>query len=113
MNLLNEGVTADFRTLAETHYQLGVAHAWAGECMINSLLHESEICSPGNWPLAEKSLTDAVSVLSTRMASHPTEKEELVSIVNDIKGRIAEHKEMEKGVFNDSYVKAPGGTKIV
>jgi len=80
------------RTLAETHYQLGVAHAWAG-----------------NWPLAEKSLTDAVSVLSTRMASHPTEKEELVSIVNDIKGRIAEHKEMEKGVFNDSYVKAPGG----
>merc|ERR1712212_805492 len=80
------------RTLAETHYQLGVAQAWAG-----------------NWTLAEKSLTDAATVLTTRMASHPNEREELVSIVNDIKGRITEHKEMEKGVFNDSYVKAPGG----
>ena len=68
---------------------------------------------PGNWTLAEKSLTDAATVLTTRMASHPTEREELVSIVNDIKGRITEHKEMEKGVFNDSYVKAPGGTDIV
>ena len=63
--------------------------------------------------MAEKSLTDAATVLTTRMASHPTEREELVGIVNDIKGRITEHKEMEKGVFNDSYVKAPGGTKIV
>ena len=42
------------------------------------------------------------------MVSHPTEKEELASIVNDIKGRIVEHKEMEKGVFSDTYVKAPG-----
>ena len=66
---------------------------------------------PGNWTLAEKSLTDAATVLTTRMASHPTEREELVGIVNDIKGRITEHKEMEKGVFNDSYVKAPGGTE--
>jgi len=80
------------RALAETHYQLGVAHAWAG-----------------NWTLAEKCLTDATTVLVTRIVSHPTEKEELDGIVNDIKSRIVEHKEMEKGVFNDSYVKAPGG----
>ena len=62
----------------------------------------------GNWTLAEKCLTDASTVLATRMVSHPTEKEELASIVNDIKGRIAEHKEMEKGVFSDVYVTAPG-----
>merc|ERR1711990_427815 len=84
---------AGSRALAESHYQLGVAYAWAG-----------------NWPLAEKCLADAAAVdLVTRMASHPTEKEELECIVSDIKGRIAEHKEMEKGVFSDSYVKAPGG----
>ena len=58
--------------------------------------------------MAEKCLTDASTVLLTRMVSHPTEKEELTSIVNDIKGRIAEHKEMEKGVFSDVYVEAPG-----
>merc|ERR1712212_856741 len=80
------------RTLAETHYQLGVAHAWAG-----------------NWTQAEKCLTDATTVLVTRIANHPTEKEELDGIVNDIKARIGEHKEMEKGIFNDFYVKAPGG----
>ena len=62
----------------------------------------------GNWTLAEKCLTDASTVLVTRMVSHPTEKEELTSIVNDIKGRIAEHKEMEKGVFSEVYVAAPG-----
>merc|ERR1719370_2789434 len=79
-----ETAPAGSRALAETHYQLGVAHAWAG-----------------NWTLAEKCLTDASTVLVTRMVSHPTEKEELASIVNDIKGRIiAEHKEMEKGVFS-------------
>merc|ERR1712212_931581 len=83
---------AGSRALAETHYQLGVAHAWAG-----------------NWTLAEKCLTDATTVLVTRIVSHPIEKEELDGIVNDIKARINEHKEMEKGVFNDSYVKAPGG----
>jgi len=83
---------AGSRSLAETHYQLGVAHSWAG-----------------NWPLAEKCLADAAAVLVTRMTSHPTEKEELDDLVSDIKGRIAEHKEMEKGVFSDSYVKAPGG----
>merc|ERR1719285_727253 len=71
------------RTLAETHYQLGVAQAWAG-----------------NWTLAEKSLTDAATVLTTRMASHPNEREELVGIVNDIKGRITEHEELV-GIVND------------
>ena len=58
--------------------------------------------------MAEKCLSDASAVLEKRMVSHPTEKEELASIVNDIKRRIVEHKEMEKGVFSDTYVKAPG-----
>jgi len=91
-NIKTKTAPSDSRALAETHYQLGVAHAWAG-----------------NFPLAEKCLSDASAVLEKRMVSHPTEKEELASIVNDIKGRIAEHKDMEKGVFNDTYVKAPGG----
>merc|ERR1719500_2359660 len=91
-NIKTKTAPSDSRTLAETHYQLGVAHAWAGDS-----------------PLAEKCLSDASAVLEKRMVSHPTEKEELASIVNDIKGRIVEHKEMEKGVFSDTYVKAPGG----
>merc|ERR1712179_699380 len=78
---------AGSRALAETHYQLGVAHSWAG-----------------NWPLAEKCLADAAAVLATRMTSHPTEKEELDACVNVIKGQIAE---MEKGGITDSYVKPP------
>ena len=36
------------------------------------------------------------------VVSHPTV--ELTSIVNDIKGRITEHNEMEKGLFSDSMV---------
>ena len=44
-------------------------------------------------------VTDAASVLVTRMLSHPTE--ELTGIVDDIKGRIAEHKEMEAGAFTE------------
>merc|ERR1712029_1334783 len=92
ISIKTKAAPAGSRALAETHYQLGVAHAWAG-----------------NWTLAEKCLTDASTVLVTRMVGHPTEKEELTSIVNDIKGRIAEHKEMEKGVFSDIYVAAPGG----
>ena len=90
---------------------MGVAHAWAGGCSILLLhLKHQVVIFLGNWTLAEKCLTDATTVLVTRIVSHPIEKEELDGIVNDIKARIGEHKEMEKGVFNDSYVKAPGGT---
>merc|ERR1711934_96710 len=91
-NIKAKTAPSDSRALAETHYQLGVAHAWAGDSS-----------------LAEKCLSDASAVLEKRIVIHPTEKEELASIVNDIKGRIVEHKEMEKGVFSDTYVKAPGG----
>ena len=41
--------------------------------------------------MAEKCLSDSSAVLEKRMVSQPTEKEELASIVDDIKGRIAEH----------------------
>ena len=42
-------------------------------------------------------VTDAATVLVTRMLSYNTE--ELIGIVD--KGRIAEHKEMEAGAFTD------------
>ena len=36
------------------------------------------------------------------------EKEALENIVHEIKGRIADLKDMEKGVFNNAYVTVPG-----
>ena len=44
-------------------------------------------------------VTDAATVLVTRMLSYNTE--ELNGIVDDIKGRIAEHKELEAGAFTE------------
>merc|ERR1712192_286399 len=84
-------VPAGSRSLAETHYQLGVALAWSGE-----------------WVKAESSLTSAISVLTARISSHPAEKESLENIVHEIKGRIADLKDMEKGVFSNTYVTVPG-----
>jgi len=83
---------AGSRSLAETHYQLGVAYAWSGE-----------------WAKAEASLTSAISVLTARISTHPAEKEGLENIVHEVKGRIADLKDMEKGVFNNAYVTVPGG----
>merc|ERR1712212_170885 len=83
---------AGSRSLAETHYQLGIAYAWSGE-----------------WAKAEASLTSAISVLTARFSTHPAEKEGLENIVHEIKGRIADLKDMEKGVFNNAYVTVPGG----
>jgi len=80
------------RSLAETHYQMGVAYAWSGE-----------------WAKAEASLTAAISVLTGRISSHSAEKEGLENIVHEIKGRIADLKDMEKGVFTNTYVTVPGG----
>merc|ERR1712179_262601 len=85
-------VPAGSRSLAETHYQMGVAYAWSGE-----------------WTKAEESLTAAISVLTARISSHSTEKEALENIVHEIKGRIADLKDMEKGVFTNTYVTVPGG----
>jgi len=85
-------VPAGSRSLAETHYQLGVAHAWSGE-----------------WAKAEESLTAAISVLTTRISSHSAEKEGLENLVHEIKGRIADLKDMEKGIFSNAYVTVPGG----
>merc|ERR1712179_886313 len=65
-----------------------------------------------NYSQAVEDLSKAVSIKGKTAPAGSralAEKEELDAIVNDIKGRIAEHKEMEKGEFTDSYVKAPGG----
>jgi len=85
-------VSSDSRSLAETHYQLGVAYAWSGE-----------------WTKAEASLTAAISVLTARISSHSAEKEGLENIIHEIKGRIADLKDMEKGVYSNAYVTVPGG----
>ena len=47
-------------------------------------------------------------MLTARISSHPVEKEALENIVHEIKGRIADLKDMEKGVFNNAYVTVPG-----
>merc|ERR1712208_74263 len=77
-------------SIAETHYQLGVAQAHCEEF--------------GN----EKSLKAAIAVLGTRVVnlkkmevSENIKKElaELTVLCNDIKERMNDHKDMQKGVY--------------
>merc|ERR1712212_1314553 len=82
---------ADSRSIAETHYQLGVAQA-----------HCEEFAN------AEKSLKAAIAVLDMRVVnlkkmevSENIKKElaELTVLCNDIKERMNDHKDMQKGVY--------------
>ena len=81
------------RSIAETHYQLGVAQA-----------HSAEYVN------AEKSLEAAVSVLNVRIGnlkkmatSDNIAKEltELALLCKEIKERSADHKEMQKGTYKE------------
>ena len=81
------------RSIAETHYQLGVAQAHCAE-----------------YANAEKSLAAAVTVLNTRIASLKKmetsdnitkELAELTLLCTEIKERTADHKEMQKGTYKE------------
>merc|ERR1711970_529869 len=74
----------DSRSIAETHYQLGVAQAHCQD-FVN----------------AEKSLKAASSVLDKREVSENIKKElaELDTLCYDIKERMNDHKDMQKGVY--------------
>ena len=81
------------RSIAETHYQLGVAQAHCAD-----------------YANAEKSLAAAVAVLNTRIAnlkkmatSDNIAKElaELTLLCTEIKERTADHKEMQKGTYKE------------
>ena len=84
---------SDSRCIAETHYQLGVAQA-----------HCTEYAN------AEKSLAAAVAVLNTRIAnlrkmetSENITKElaDLTLLCTEIKERMSDHKEMQKGTYKE------------
>jgi len=86
-----KALPADSRSIAETHYQLGVAQA-----------HCEDFAN------AEKSLKAAIAVLDTRVVnlkkmevSENIKKElaELTVLCNDIKERMNDHKDMQKGVY--------------
>merc|ERR1719278_884135 len=88
-----KALPADSRSIAETHYQLGVAQAHCAD-----------------YANAEKSLAAAVAVLNTRIAnlkkmatSDNIAKElaELTLLCTDIKERTADHKEMQKGTYKE------------
>merc|ERR1712055_258928 len=83
----------DSRSIAESHYQLGVAQAHCAE-----------------YAEAEKSLEAAVGALNTRIAnlkkmkaSDDITKElaELTLLCTEIKERMADHKEMQKGTYKE------------
>merc|ERR1712181_55342 len=84
-----KALPADSRSIAETHYQLGVAQAHCAE-----------------YALAEKSLEAAVGVLNTRIANlkkmkTSDELAELTVLCTEIKERMADHKEMQKGTYKE------------
>merc|ERR1719234_2212832 len=88
-----KAMPADSRAIAETHYQLGVAQAQIAD-----------------YTNAEKSLVAAVAVLNTRIAnlqkmgtSDNITKElaEMTLLCTEIKERIADHKEMQKGTYKE------------
>ena len=79
------------RSIAETHFQLGVAQA-----------HSRDFAS------AEKSLQAAIAVLDARVESLKKmevsenitkELAELETLCHDIKERMNDHKDMQKGVY--------------
>ena len=81
------------RSIAETHYQLGVAQAHSGD-----------------YSKAEASLRAAVSVLRARLATISKmeasenltrEKVDLETLIKEIHERMADHKDMEKGVYKE------------
>merc|ERR1711990_316505 len=86
-----KALPADSRSIAEIHYQLGVAQA-----------HSAEYAS------AEKSLEAAVVVLNARISNLKKmetsdniikELAELSLLCTEIKERAADHKEMQKGTY--------------
>jgi len=87
------GMPADSRSIAETHYQLGVAQAHSGD-----------------YASAEKSLRAAISVLNARMSnlkkmevSENITKElsDLETLIYEIKERTSDHKEMQRGTYKE------------
>jgi len=100
----SKALPADSRSIAETHYQLAVAHA----------------CTSA-WSKAEASLASAVACIEARVASlrkmetsdHiASEIAELEALVSDIKSRVAEFKDMEKGIFSDYVVPSVPSGKL-
>ena len=91
LRMRKETLPADSRSIAETCYQLGVALAFAGK-----------------FPEAETNLNMAIDVLEARHrnlgamgASDNVAKEitDLVALVNEIKDKIMDTKDMEKGTM--------------
>merc|ERR1711962_922448 len=87
------GMPADSRSIAETHYQLGVAQAPSGD-----------------YASAEKSLLAAISVLNARISnlkkmevSENITKElsDLETLIYEIKERTSDHKEMQRGTYKE------------
>jgi len=88
LDMRKANLPADSRSIAESHYQLGVAQALHGK------FEDAELC-----------LNSAITVLETRIAnlakmetSHNISKEvsELEALVAEIKEKIGDHKNMEK-----------------
>jgi len=88
-----KAMPADSRAIAETHYQLGVAQAQIAD-----------------YTNAEKSLVAAVAVLNTRIANLKKmgtfdnitkELAEMTLLCTEIKERMADHKEMQKGTYKE------------
>ena len=93
-----------FRSIAETHYQLGVAQAHCAQSCATKELQCQE------YDNAEKSLTSAVAVLNARIASLKKletsqnitkELAELDLLCKEIQERSADHKEMQKGTYKE------------
>merc|ERR1712200_72236 len=87
------GMPADSRSIAETHFQLGVAQAHSGD-----------------YASAEESLRAAISVLNARMSSLKKmemsenitkELTDLETLIYEIKERTSDHKEMQRGTYKE------------
>merc|ERR1712126_72594 len=98
-----KSLPSDSRMIAETHYQPGVAQAHCAQHCAD----QSQQCSL--FDNAEKSLTSAVDVLNTTMASlkkmerfdPAKDLAELTSLCAEIEERKNDHKEMQKGTYKE------------
>merc|ERR1711862_969464 len=89
LNLRSANLPPDSRSIAETHYQLGIAHALDGK------YEESEPCL-NNAIVLEKRIEKLVKMETSENLA--TEIEDLHSLVADIKEKINDHKKMSKAL---------------
>merc|ERR1719348_316372 len=90
-----KALPADSRSIAESHYQLGVAQAHCAEYT------NAEKCLEAAVTVLNARIVNLRSLLTISIRNWQKELAELALLCTEIKERAADHKEMEKGTYKE------------